>query len=232
MNKEIQLSVIIPAYCEEDNLGAILPKLKATLDMLREEYEVLVVGPTDTLDDSENVCHETGVTFLKRKGGNSYGDAVRAGIKSSKGQYVLFMDADGSHTPEFISNLYKHRRDYDVVIASRYVKGGGSDNAGILIFMSFIVNALYSIFLNLNCKDVSNSFKLYKKPQLENLKLVSNNFDIIEEILYKLKRSNGNLKILEIPYFFKGRMFGRSKRNLFIFALSYLFTLARLRMMK
>jgi len=142
------------------------------------------------------------------------------------------MDADGSHAPEFIANLYKYRNEYDVVIASRYVKGGASQNSKILIFMSYIVNMFYSIFLNLNCKDVSNSFKLYDALLLKDLNLVSNNFDIIEEILYKLKKARKDLRIYEIPYYFRGRMFGHSKRNLFIFALSYLFTLMRLRMMK
>jgi dolichol-phosphate mannosyltransferase len=232
MNSRIQLSVIIPAYYEEDNLRIILPRLKYSLDGLKEEYEVLVIGPLHTFDSSENICNTVGMNYLKRECGDSYGDAVRTGIKFAKGEYIIFMDADGSHTPEFITNLYKYRKEYDVVIASRYVKGGGSENSRILKFMSFIVNLAYSGFLNLSCKDVSNGFKLYKKTHLESLNLVSKNFDIIEEILYKLKRSIKSLKILEIPYFFKGRLSGRSKRNLIIFTFSYLFTLIRLRMRK
>lgn len=230
MSKGLQLSIVIPAYCEEDNLKNILPRLKTVLDSLKEEYEVLVIGPTDTLDGSESVCNTTGAHYIKREEGNSYGDAVRTGIKFSRGEYIIFMDADGSHTPEFITNLYSYHKEYDVVIASRYVKGGGSENSKILKLLSFIVNATYSAFLNLNCRDVSNGFKLYKRSQLKTLNLVSDNFDIIEEILYKFKKSIKSLKIIEIPYFFKEREFGHSKRNLIIFALSYLFTLARLRM--
>lgn len=230
MGKGLQLSVVIPAYCEEDNLKNILPRLKTVLDSLKEEYEVLVIGPTDTLDGSGGVCNTTGARYIKREKGNSYGDAVRTGIKFSSGENIIFMDADGSHTPEFITSLYSYRKEYDVVIASRYVNGGGSENSRLLKLLSFIVNATYSAFLNLNCRDVSNGFKLYKRSQLEGLSLASNNFDIIEEMLYKLKRSIKPLKIIEIPYFFKERELGRSKRNLIIFALSYLFTLARLRM--
>jgi len=232
VNNEVQLSVVIPAFCEEDNLRIILPELKIILENLQIKYEILVIGPREALDNSEIACNKIGATYLRRDRGNSFGDAVRTGIKRAEGQYVIFMDADGSHTPDFINNLYKKRKEYDVVIASRYVKGGKSENSKALVFMSSMVNLLYSIALSLNCKDVSNSFKLYQKSSLKNLKLVSSNFDIVEEILYKLKKANNDLKICEIPYFFKNRIAGRSKRNLPLFALSYLFTLIRLRVMK
>lgn len=233
MNEKIQLSVIISAYREEENLRIILPELKAVLDGLREEYEVLVIGPLDdALDNSKDVCNENGMVYLRREGGDLYGDAVRTGIKYARGEHILFMDADGSHSPEFVSSLYKYRKEFDVVVASRYVKGGRSENSSILIFMSFVINALYSIVLGLHCKDVSNSFKLYKKSQLDKLNLVSGNFDIIEEIFCKVKRQRTDLKVIEIPYTFRQRKCGRSKRNLVSFGLSYLLTLIRLRLMK
>jgi dolichol-phosphate mannosyltransferase len=139
------------------------------------------------------------------------------------------MDGDGSHAPEFIPNFLKVADAYDVVIASRYVKGGASDNSMHLLFMSKIVNVLYSVVLNLNCKDVTNSFKLYRAALLKPLTLYSKNFDIIEEMLFKMKRNCRKLRILELPFTFKERMFGHTKRNLFMFMLSYSFTLLKLR---
>src|SRR3989338_6105423 len=139
------------------------------------------------------------------------------------------MDADGSHDPEFIAELYKYRNDFDVVIASRYVTGGGTKNSKLLILMSRMVNIIYSVVLNLNCYDVSNSFKLYKANDLKKLNLFRDNFDIVEEILFKLKKNNKNLKIKEVPFTFNQRMFGKTKRNLFVFMLTYLYTLTKLR---
>jgi dolichol-phosphate mannosyltransferase len=63
-----------------------------------------------------------------------------------------------------------------------------TDNNRILILMSWVVNIVYSIVLNLRCKDVSNSFKLYRGDLLRNLNLYCNNFDIVEELLFKLKK--------------------------------------------
>ena len=95
--------------------------------------------------------------------------------------------------------------------------------------MSKILNYIYSIVLNLKCKDVSNSYKLYRGDLLKKLELRCNNFDIVEELLFKLSRMNRNLRICEVPYVFKARMFGHTKRNLIAFMFSFAFTLMKLR---
>jgi dolichol-phosphate mannosyltransferase len=170
-----------------------------------------------------------GARYVQRSPSNLFGDAVRTGIKEAKGKYALFMDADGSHTPEFIPLLFVHRNTNDVVVASRYISGGATENPLPLILMSRIVNIAYSLILGLKCKDVSNSFKIYKTSLLKDLKLKCDNFDIIEEILFKLSRRPGGLKFQEIPFTFKKRMFGDTKRNLLVFMMTYLWTMIRLR---
>ncbi|HEY5955949.1 MAG TPA: hypothetical protein VIV60_05325, partial [Polyangiaceae bacterium] len=88
---------------------------------------------------------------------------------------------------------------------------------------------VYSVVLELPVKDVSNSFKLYRADLLKQLDLRCQNFDIIEEILFKLRRRNPQLRIKEIPFAFKPRNFGRTKRNLLWFMVTYLWTILRLR---
>ncbi len=223
------LSVIIPAYLEEENLRVILPRLKAVLASLKIKYEINVIDTLAPMDNSKEVCQANDANYRHREVSNFYGDAVRTGIRYAQGRKIIFMDADGSHTPEFIPQLLEYGSEYDVVIASRYIAGGMTDNSFVLILMSKIVNIVYSKVLNLHCKDVSNSFKLYQSGLLKSLALHSNNFDIVEEILFKLKKQNSNLKIKEIPYTFKERMFGHTKRNLLLFAFSYVYSLLKLR---
>ncbi|MFA5770867.1 MAG: glycosyltransferase [Patescibacteria group bacterium] len=232
MNSCIILSIIIPAYQEEENLRIILPRLYLAAQKLMVAFEIIVVDTQQSMDKTFNVCEENGVKYINREVGNNYGDAVVTGIKHAQGQYVIFMDADGSHTPEFVSELFAQHDNYDVVIASRYVTGGKTENNKILILMSLLLNIVYSVVLNLKCKDVSNSFKLYHTSQLKKLKLNCKNFDIVEEIFLKLKRNKPDLKILEIPYCFKKRLYGKTKRNLFIFIVSYLYTITKLRFSK
>jgi dolichol-phosphate mannosyltransferase len=225
----IKLSLIMPCYLEEENLRLLLPRLIKELTMIGDPFEILIIDTMQTLDNTKEVCKANNVTYIPRETGNNYGDAIRTGIKYAKGEYTIFMDADGSHSPEFVHNLYKYKNECDVVIASRYITGGSTDNSRFLILMSYITNITYSRVLNLPYKDISNSFKLYKTRYLKGLALKCKNFDIVEEILYKIKKDHREINVLEIPYSFKERMFGHTKRNLFFFILTYIFTIIRLR---
>lgn len=227
--KEVELSILIPAYLEEENLRILLPRVKDVIMELAITAEIIVIDTDYSKDNTQLVCESQNVKYINRTNGNSYGDAIRSAIQFAKGENLLFMDADGSHSPEFIKTLYSNLMDNDVVIASRYIDGGSSDNGRMLIFMSWCVNLIYSWFFGLKCKDVSNSFKIYNGDILREIILKCKNFDIVEEILIKLKRNNNNLKIKEIPYTFKERMFGHTKRNLVAFVFSYIHTLLKLK---
>ena len=228
---EIDLSVILPAYLEEENLRILLPRLKNVLNSLTPRNEILVIDTETAMDQTKLVCDEQGANYFNRTGGNFYGAAIKTGIEKANGKKIVFMDADGSHAPEFIKKLYDLRNEADIVIASRYIKGGVTENSAILVFMSLVLNITYSLVLNLKVKDVSNSFKLYDAGPLKELELECQNFDIVEEIIYKLSLLNKEIKIKEIPFTFKKRMFGETKRNLFVFIFNYILTIIHLRMM-
>jgi dolichol-phosphate mannosyltransferase len=223
------LSVVLPAYMEEENLRQLLPRLTAVVAGIDADGEIVVVDTLSPMDNTAEVCKLNRVRYVNRQGGNFFGDAVRTGIQEARGEFVVFMDADGSHPPEFIRNLWKEHGGADVVIASRYIEGGATDNSRVLVLMSLAVNLVYSVVLGLNCKDVSNSFKLYRGEMLKELTLKCNNFDIVEEILFKIKRNHRDLRIRELPFTFRKRMFGSTKRNLFVFIFSFIATLLRLR---
>lgn len=232
MSKSYDLSIVIPAYQESENLVLILPRLHITLEKLHLSYEVLIVDTMEPIDNTKDICAANKVTYINRMGGNQYGDAIRTAIQVAQGTKIIFMDADGSHDPEFIAELYQYKDTHDIIIASRYVEGGGIDNAWHLVLMSKILNLSYALLLQINCKDLSNSYKLYDAKQLKALTLYCSNFDIIEEIIYKLSKNNKPLKIKEIPYVFKKRIFGETKRNLFLFICSYVGTMIKLRLGK
>jgi dolichol-phosphate mannosyltransferase len=232
MPENTDLSVIIPAYLEEENLRLLLPRLKEVLDGMKITSETLVVDTLTPLDNTCSVCEKNGAIHVPRRGGNFYGDAVRTGIQKANGERILFMDADGSHSPEWIPALYQKALDHDIVIASRYVEGGQTDNPRLLIWMSHVLNILYTQVLNIRCKDVSNSFKVYRAEVLKQLPLRCNHFDIVEEILvrYMLKKKDATLH--EVPFTFKQRMFGKTKRNLVAFVFSFYLTLIKLFLIK
>lgn len=222
----MELSIVLPAYKEADNLKKILPKIHNQVSPLNIDYEILIVDTIENMDDTEDVCKLNNGTYLHRENGNLYGDAIRTGIKHARGKYILMMDADGSHEPKSIKDLYKEivKENYDIVIGSRYCKGGKTDNSFILKSMSYILNVTYKVIFGLNVKDCSNSFRIYNSDILKKIKLKCDNFDIVEEILIKINSKN----IKEVPIYFKKRDEGTSKRDLVKFIFSYLKTIIRL----
>jgi dolichol-phosphate mannosyltransferase len=233
MSRAQELSIVIPAYKEGANLKNLLPEIGKVLQSSNIDGEVVIVDTESPMDETPQVCEEfSWANYVNRKGGNSYGDAIRSGLENAHAKWVLFMDGDGSHDPASILSLWKYRNDFDVVIGSRYVDGGETDNSAILIFMSRMVNIIFSLFLSIPCKDVSNSFKLYRNDLFRDLKFSCENFDIVEELLYKILMHYPDVKIKEVPFSFKQRVHGETKRNLFVFILTYCLTLVKLRWMK
>lgn len=222
------LSVVIPCYLEEENLRVILPRLLAVLRTWGQPFEILVVDTPTPLDDTKAVCEALGVAYVPREGGDRYADAVRTGIARAQGSWILFMDGDGSHAPEFVARMLARMEDSDLVVASRYMPGGATENPASLIWMSRVLNVVYRWVLRIPCRDVSNSLKLYRAALLKPLTLGCQHFDVIEEILVKVSLAQPPPRVVEVPFVFKARMFGVTKRDLATFMLSFVITLGRL----
>lgn len=223
-----ELSIVLPAYEEAENLRTLLPALKDSARRATPHFEILVVDSMEPRDAAPQICAEVGVRYVARRGGDCYGHAVRTGIGASLGKRVLLMDADGSHAPGILSRLWEKREVADIVIASRYISGGRTENPAILIFMSLMVNVVFRLVLGLPCRDVSNSFRLYRGDDLRALRLGCDNFDIVEEILVILSCEHPGYRICEVPATFEERKSGRTKRKLVVFMLGYLAVLWRL----
>ena len=225
----IELSIMIPAYREAENLPDLLPAIKAAAAALTPRYEVLIVDTETDIDNTREVCEANGVRHINRTGGNQYGDAVRTGIASARGTWMLSMDADGSHSPAYYASMWAKRNDAEIVIGSRYAPGGHTENPAVLIWMSYVLNLTFRIAFSIKAKDVTNSFRLYRRSILTPLRLESNDFDILEEILIKAVTHRPPARITEVPVTFAKRKAGESKRKLAQFAFGYLKTLQKLR---
>ncbi len=227
--ESVQLTVFIPAYLEGENLVTLLPEIKAACSALTPNYEVLIVDTQTDMDNTAEVCAAHGVRHINRFGGNQYGDAIRSAIAEAKGEYMLCMDADGSHSPSYFAAMWAEREKNDITIGSRYAAGGHTENPAVLIWMSYIVNLTFRVVFSIKAKDVTNSFRLYKRSVLTPMKLDSDDFDILEEILIKAVTRRPPAVIGEVPMTFARRKAGESKRDLVKFAFGYLKTLRRLR---
>jgi len=232
------LTIIVPAFKELDNLKVLIPKIyKNLLNHFKNFNNNLIIVDGIVPDFSTSrICNEFGSTYINRVPDDTFGDAIRSGIdyvkqNFSETDWLIIMDADGSHNPDSFKDFRDQidTNEPDIVIASRYVIGGGTKNNAVLILLSKLVNILYRILFDLPVKDVSNNYRLYKFDLLKDIDLVEKNFDIVEEILIKIIKKNKNVKITEIPSTFEKRKYGKSKRNLFIYAITYLYSIIRLK---
>ncbi|MCL2321439.1 MAG: glycosyltransferase [Oscillospiraceae bacterium] len=224
----MKVAIMIPSYKEAENLEYLLPKIHDEMKLTGCEYTITVIDSIKQTDDTKQVCDKNGAIYLPRRGSDNYGDAVRTGIEDAKADYIVFMDADGSHDPKYLQDMLAKVKNNDMVIGSRYMKGGHTDNNVLLVLMSKLLNMTYNILFGLKVRDVSNSLRVYSADKIKSLILTCQNFDIIEEIIIKMSLEFSPLSVAEVPITFNKRQFGNSKRSFIKFVFSYFATLLRL----
>lgn len=225
------ISVVLLAYKEEENLRVLFPQIIEQVEKCGEEYELLIVDTAEPLDNTKEVCDQYGARYINQEE-PYFGGAFRTAIKYANMDKFLIMDSDGSHPPVNIPDIY-HKfvdEECDVVIGSRYVKGGVTNDAKSSIIMSHLLNFAFRVALGIKAKDLSTDFRMYHTKELKKVKLDCENYDVLEEVLLKLKinRPKRKLKVGEIPINFQKRLYGESKRQLGKFIISYLKTIFKL----
>jgi len=221
---ELDLAVVIPAWNERENLELLLPALRETLDGLGVRWEIIVADGGSQDGTAEGAARRGARVIQQRERG--YGAALMEAIGASQASHVVTMDADLSHRPTFIEDLWKHRAEAEVLIASRYVPGGESRTHWFRRLCSRILNVTYTRVLSLPVEDISSGFRMYRRDILENLQLRARDFDILEEILIKIYALG--FRVRELPFRYLSRGTGRSHARLFKFGWAYLKTLVRM----
>lgn len=223
------LSIVLPAYDELPNLRELIPEIQSITQKLENSpIEILVVLPSIAGTQEIQEITDLGAKTVMRQPTDSFGDAIRSGIAAvaDSSELVIIMDADYSHNPLTIPRLLAAASGAHVVVASRYISGGTTANSIPLRIMSRLLNLAYSIVLGINCRDVSTNYKLYRRCDIQNVVLTCKDFDVVEELLFKVKAIHNKLFVIkEIPDHFSERKFGVTKRQLGPFIISYFRTL-------
>lgn len=228
-NKLKSLNIVIPCLKEAENLKFLLPQIIEVLKGTKVNFKIIIVDSSVALDETPSICDNFDqVEYVNTEGVDNYGNAVKTGIKTATLEYTLFMDADGSHNPNLIPKLIEGIQGNNICIASRYCEGGLTNDKVTSVFLSKLLNFIYSLVLGIRCSDWSGSFKMYRSSFLKDITLNSNNFDIIPEIVYKSSKINSSKKIIEVAYTFDIRVHGETKRKLKTYV-DFLTTLLKLR---
>lgn len=213
----LDLSIIIPALNEAGNIGPLVTRCLATIDRLGVSAEILVVdgGSGDT---TVAEASSAGARVIPQQG-RGYGGALRTGFAAARGEHIQTMDSDLSHEPEVIVSLWEARNRADLVIASRYVPGGGGEMPVLRAILSRILNVVFTRAFRLPINDISSGFRLYRRAALEKITFHASDFDVLEEILILIANQGGTLT--EVPFQYRPRQAGKSHAKLFKFGLAY-----------
>ncbi|NSW51240.1 MAG: polyprenol monophosphomannose synthase [Anaerolineae bacterium] len=216
----MKVIVIIPTYNEAENLRRLIPELMA---LPLDDFHVLVVddnsqdGTGELVDELAQANNR--IQVIHRPGKLGLGTAYVQGFQhalESGADIMVQMDADFSHPPQKLPEMIKALDANDVVIGSRYIKGGSVDVEWSLWrkALSAWGNFYARTILGLRTNDVTGGFRAYRRNVIEALPLAlikSNGYIYQVEMTYIIHRLG--FTIGEIPIYFAEREWGASKMS-------------------
>jgi len=198
----MRISVLIPTK-NEPSISKLVKKVHESLK--NYNHEVIVI------DKSKFPPKITGAKVIVQKS-DGLGKAILEGLNYVTGDVIAIMDGDFSHNPEYLPKLIQKVDMGDIILGSRYVPNGKTEDKFIRKIISQIANKFAIFLLDLNVKDCMSGFVVIKKNVYENLGLNPIGYKINLETIFKAKK-NG-FKICEVPITFYKRRKGKSKFGL------------------
>lgn len=220
----IDLSVVIPALNEGVSVGTLVKRVGNQIRALGLPFEIVVVDGGST-DGTPHRAAEAGAVVVRQEG-RGYANALLTGFALARGRYVVTMDADYSHDPDFLAALWAARDRAEVVIASRYVPGGYAQMSRLRRLLSRVTNAVSRVLLSIPVRDMTSGFRLYHRKVLRPLSVQATHFNVLIELLTRIFAEGW--KVAEVPFHYRPRHGGRSHVSLLRFGLAYSRTLARM----
>ncbi len=210
--------ILIPTYNEKENIKFIV----AEIFNLLPEIEILVIddnSPDGTAQAVKLLMNQySNLSLLERQQktglGDAYKEAMSKAVKNKEIDSIIIMDADGSHSPEYLKDFLDKISQHDLVIGSRYVKGGGVANWEMWRKnLSKFGNLYAKFFTGLSINDFTAGFMCIRRVFLEKLDfnmIGSSGYSFLIELKFYLIHGLG-AKVFEAPIIFKSRREGESK---------------------
>jgi dolichyl-phosphate beta-glucosyltransferase len=234
--EEIGLSVVIPAYNEEENIGPSVRALEAFLQGTSVPHEIIVVddGSQDATAEHATRLAAAGlpIVLLRSERNFGKGHAVRTGMLAVRGRYVVFMDADLSYPVEDIEGLLTLLKEgYDLVIGSRALP-----ESNMLVrppLRRYLAGRVYSLLVQIvlmrGIPDTQCGFKGFKREVANDLfsRLTLDGFAFDVELLFLARKRGYRIKTIPVSLTFAQKS---SKVRLFADSLHMLLDLLRIRL--
>ena len=219
----MKLSIIIPAYNEEENIKDVITQLESTIDIT---HELLVVNDHSTDQTAQRIQELTerypNIKLIENKLEQGFANAVKTGFKSISGEVVVPIMGDMCDDLSTLKIMFEQiTQGYDVVCGSRYVKGGARlGGSKLKAFLSQFAGRSIHYILGIPTHDIPNAFKMYRKKVIESIDIRSKGFEVSMEI--PLKAYFLGFKITEVPTLWRERTKGKSSFKIFKLLPSYI----------
>ncbi|MEJ2747813.1 MAG: glycosyltransferase family 2 protein [Anaerolineae bacterium] len=206
------LSVVIPAYNEEDGIAEIAQRVLAIRDDLRKvnvtDLELIVVddGSKDKTVEIANSIE--GVRLIQHEQNKGYGGALKTGFSSARGELIGFLDADGTYPPEYFPQLCKEALNgTELVIGSR-MAGADSEMPLTRRIGNFFFATLLSLIGRRHVTDSASGMRVFKKEVLDRIYPLPDGLNLTP--VMSTRAVHEHIKMAEVPIPYSERL-GRSK---------------------
>jgi dolichol-phosphate mannosyltransferase len=230
--------VVIPTYNEAENIEGIVRAAIVQLERLAPDAHRILIVDDNSPDGTGALAEALGerhpqVEVLHRAAKTGLGHAYLAGFAhalAGDAEIVIEMDADFSHDPSYLEPLLAAARDADLVLGSRYVQGGGTENWGIVRRMISRGGCLYArAILGVPIHDLTGGFKCIHRRVLEAIALDTVRAEgYVFQIEVTYRALLAGFRVTEVPIVFRDRRVGTSKMSTRI-ALEAMWAVPRLR---
>ena len=203
-------TIVLPTYNERENVCTLIRRL---LELLSgKNFEIIVVDDNspDGTANAVRSLNAPNVRVVVRKGERGLASAILRGFSEAHFDTVVVMDADLQHPPEAILEMLEEAKRADVVIGSRYVRGGSTEGWSFfrkLVSKSLVFLTRLLLLKTRPVKDPLSGYFLVKKSVLRGAKLSSESCKLLVEILVRGKYKS----VAEVPIRFSPRKSGKSK---------------------
>jgi hypothetical protein len=207
------LSVVIPAWNEEDGIAAIVERVWAVGPALREvgvdDLELLVVDDGSRDRTAEVAGGFPFVTLVRHSVNRGYGAAIKTGFGQARGDLVAFLDADGTYPPESLPALCREARENgaDIVVGSRR-SGAASQMPLVRRVGNFFWSSLVSVIGNQRVADPASGLRVLQRSALQHLDPLPDGLHFTP--VMSTRAVHEGLRVVEVPVAYSERV-GRSK---------------------
>ena len=198
---EKDISVIFPAYNEEENIEVCVLVAHCILNELMWNFEIIIVDDGST-DSTKKICNELAgrlkeVRVISKDKNEGYGCALRDGFKAARFEYVFFSDSDRQFDIMNLKDLFAHAESYDIVIGFRKNRQDPWKRK----FLSWGYNRLCRILFALDVRDIDCAFKLFQRSVFDTIAIESKQFFVNTEILCKASAEGMKIKEVGVSHF-------------------------------